>query len=163
MNEIRQEIVVNKHKFILRSAKDSDFKFILSLLKENMLESFEKHWGEWNESSFEKTHRKENIRIVECEDSNSEQTTSVGYIDFKFKIDCGYINDIQLSTKVQSKGLGTYIINLVEQETLNKGLNRICLKVFKDNRAVQLYHRLGYKSIFEDDTSMIMEKNLTRT
>jgi ribosomal protein S18 acetylase RimI-like enzyme len=160
MNKEKQEIMVNGQKFILRPAEDYDFTFILNLLKENMLASFEKHWGEWNESSFEKTHRKKNIRIIDSEDSNKGHISSVGYIDFKFKIDCGYVNDIQLSEKIRGKGLGTYIMKLVEQETLDKGLNRICLKVFKDNRAVQLYQRLGYKPIFEDDTSLIMEKKL---
>ena len=55
-------------------------------------------------------------------------------------------------------GVGTYIMLLVEKETLARNLNRVCLKVFKDNRAVELYTRLGYRPIFEDDTSMIMEK-----
>jgi len=148
----KQEIIVNEHEFILRDAEDNDFSFILNLLKENMLESFQKHWGEWNEDSFKKTHRKENIRIIDYEG------LSVGYIDFKFKIDCGYVNDIQLSEKIRGNGLGTYIMKLVEQETSNHGLNRICLKVFKDNKAVELYERLGYKTISEDDTSLIMEK-----
>ncbi len=149
------KIIVNEKTFILRPAIDSDFTFILNLLKENMLASFEKHWGEWNESSFEKTHRKENIRIIEYENS------SIGYIDFKFKIDCGYVNDIQLQEKFRGKGLGTYIMKMLEQETLNKKVNRICLKVFKDNKVVKLYERLGYKSIFEDESSMIMEKKLS--
>ncbi len=152
-----QEIIINNQTFILRLAKDSDKEFIFNLLKENMLPSFEKHWGEWNEKSFEKTHRKENIRIIEYKDSNTEQIISIGYIDFKFKPDCGYVNDIQVSNQFKGKGIGTQIMKLVEQETLNKGLNKICLKVFKDNRAVQLYNRLGYKPIFEDDTSLIME------
>jgi len=156
----KQEIVINNQKFILRSAEDRDFTFIFNLLKENMLESFQKHWGEWNEKSFEKTHRKENIRIIEYKNSNTEQTTSTGYIDFKFKTDCGYINDIQLSEKIRNKGIGTYIIKLVEQETLAHGLKRICLKVFKDNKAVRLYERLGYNQISEDESSMIMEKVL---
>jgi GNAT superfamily N-acetyltransferase len=154
MNTRHQEIIIGGQKFILRNAEESDHEFILDLLKENMLESFNKHWGEWNESSFEKTHRKENIRIIEHNHS------SIGYIDFKFKKDCGYINDIQLIAKMTGKGLGTHIMKLLEKETLDQGLNRICLKVFKDNKAVKLYERLGYKPISEDISSLIMEKIL---
>jgi GNAT superfamily N-acetyltransferase len=150
----QQEIIINEHKFILRNAEESDYLFILNLLKENMLESFNKHWGIWNEDSFKKTHRKENIRIIEHNDA------SIGYIDFKFKKDCGYINDIQLTAKMTGFGLGTYIMKLLEQETLNHGLKRICLKVFKDNKAVKLYERLGYRPISEDASSLIMEKIL---
>ncbi|MFA6088845.1 MAG: GNAT family N-acetyltransferase [Candidatus Woesearchaeota archaeon] len=152
------EIIINEHKFILRLARNDDFEFIFNLLKENMLESFKRHWGTWNENSFKETHRKENIRIIECDDE--QKKLSVGYVDFKFKKDCGYINDIQISKEFQSKGIGTYIMKLVEQETLNHELNIIRLKVFKDNKVVKLYERLGYKPIFEDNTSMIMEKVL---
>ena len=151
---MEQEIVIGHNTFILRGAEDDDYEFIFNLLKENMLESFNRNWGYWNEQSFEKTHRKETIRIICYENSR------IGYIDFKFKQDCGYINDIQISEKFRGKGLGTYIMKLLEQETINHGLKRICLKVFKDNNAVQLYKRLGYKPIFEDDTSLIMEKIL---
>ena len=152
MDNITHEIIINDYCFLLRPALDSDTDFIFKLLKENMLESFNRHWGFWNDKSFEKTHRINNIRIIEYE------TVRVGYIDFKFKSDCGYVNDIQLSEKFKGKGLGTFIMKLVEEETLAHDLNRICLKVFKDNRAVELYKRLGYTSIFEDDTSLIMEK-----
>jgi ribosomal protein S18 acetylase RimI-like enzyme len=149
-----EQIVIGQYTFILRDANDDDKLFIFNLLKENMLESFNKNWGFWNEKSFEKTHRKETIRIIEYENF------SIGYIDFKFKIDCGYVNDIQISEKFRNKGLGTYLMKMLEQETLSRGLKRICLKVFKDNKAVKLYQRLGYKTILEDDTSLIMEKRI---
>ncbi len=152
--EMIKEIIINKNKFILRNAEDKDYAFILNLLKENMLDSFIKHWGEWHDSSFEENYHKENIRIIEYENSN------MGYIDFKFKKDCGYIHNIQILAKFRGKGLGTHIMKLLEQETLNRGLKNMRLKVFKDNRVVQLYLRLGYKSIFEDDTSLIMEKEI---
>ncbi|MGV8086434.1 MAG: GNAT family N-acetyltransferase [Candidatus Woesearchaeota archaeon] len=92
------------------------------------------------------------MRIIEY------QNVNIGYVDFKFKIDCGYLNSIQLSKKFQNRGIGTYIMKLLEEETLNKNLLRICLKVFKDNLAVKLYQKLGYKPISEDTSSFIMEK-----
>jgi ribosomal protein S18 acetylase RimI-like enzyme len=149
------EIIINNQIFILRLAEENDYEFILKLLIENMLESFIRNWGEWNNNSFKKTHRKEHIRIIEYNNQNA------GYIDFKFKTDCGYLNSIQLSKKFQGRGFGTYLMKLIEEETINHGLKRICLKVFKDNPAVKLYTKLGYKPIVEDDTSLIMEKKLT--
>jgi ribosomal protein S18 acetylase RimI-like enzyme len=154
MNNKRQEIIVNKHMFIIRAAENSDYDFIFALLKENMLAAFEKHWGSWNEKSFGENYHKEHMRVIE---HNNER---IGYIDFKFKNDCGYLNNIQLSTKIRDKGLGTYIMRMLEQETLNRGQKRICLKVFKDNRAIKLYERLGYIPISEEPTSLIMEKQL---
>jgi ribosomal protein S18 acetylase RimI-like enzyme len=154
METKRQKIIIGNHTFILRPARDEDYTFTFNLLKENMLDSFIKNWGSWNDKSFKENFHKENIRIIEHENS------SVGYIDFKFKPDCGYINNIQLSEKIRGKGLGTHIMKLLERETLNQELKRICLKVFKDNRAVQLYERLGYKPILEDESSLIMEKEI---
>jgi len=154
MDKKRQEIIINNYKFILRDSENDDYQFILDLLKENMLESFNRNWGFWNEESFRKTHHKETIRIIEYENVN------IGYVDFKFKKDCGYVNDIQLTAKMTGIGLGTYIMKMLEQETLDYNLKRICLKVFKDNKAVTLYQRLGYKAILEDTSSLIMEKDI---
>lgn len=147
-----QKIIIDKQEFILRNAIDEDFEFIFSLLKDNMLESFNRNWGSWNDKSFKENYHKEHIRIIEY------QNVNIGYVDFKFKIDCGYLNSIQLSKKFQNRGIGTYIMKLLEEETLNKNLLRICLKVFKDNLAVKLYQKLGYKPISEDTSSFIMEK-----
>jgi ribosomal protein S18 acetylase RimI-like enzyme len=148
------KIVINNQEFILRPAQENDYDFTFNLLKENMLESFNKNWGGWNDKSFKDNYHKENIRIIEFKNRNE------GYVDFKFKTDCGYINQIQLSEKIRGKGLGTNIMLLLEQETSNQGLSKIRLKVFNDNRAIKLYERLGYKTISQDDTSSIMEKDL---
>jgi len=154
MDPKSQEIIINNQKFILRPTVDNDYNFILNLLKENMLDSFKRHWREWNDKSFIENYHKENIRIIEYNNSQ------IGYIDFKFKSDCGYINNIQLLSKFTGKGLGTQIMKLLEQETLNNNLSKIRLKVFKDNLAVKLYEKLGYKPISEDVSSFIMEKYL---
>jgi ribosomal protein S18 acetylase RimI-like enzyme len=159
-SEINQQtIIINDQTFILRAAEDSDYEFVFNLLKENMLDSFQRNWGFWNDKSFEENYHKENIRIIENKNIEHENL-NVGYIDFKFKIDCGYINNIQLSENIRDKGLGTYIMKMLEKETLNHGLKKIRLKVFKDNIAVKLYQRLGYTPISEDTSSLIMEKIL---
>jgi len=156
MNKNYPQTIINKYDFILRKAEDNDYDFIFNLFKENMLESFQKHFGSWNEKSFGENYHQKNIRIIECENS------SVGYVEFKFKDDYGYLISVQLLEKIRGKGLGTQIMKILEQETLNHGLNKIHLKVFKDSRAVKLYERLEYKTIFEDDTSLIMEKILEK-
>jgi ribosomal protein S18 acetylase RimI-like enzyme len=150
----KQTILINNHTFTLRPAEDADYNFVYNLLIENMLESFIRNWGGWNDKSFEENYHKDHIRIIEYESSNA------GYIDFKFKPDCGYIDNIQLSEKIRGLGLGTYIMKQLEQETLNRGLKKIRLKVFKDNIAVRLYQRLGYTPISEDVSSFIMEKDI---
>jgi ribosomal protein S18 acetylase RimI-like enzyme len=61
---------------------------------------------------------------------------------------------------MQGKGLGTYLIDLVEKETKKHKLRKIRLKVFKDNPAKKLYLRLGYKLIKSEKSDIILEKKL---
>ena len=151
---ISREIIIKDKTFILRNARDEDYNFTFNLLMENMLDLFMQNWGFWNDKSFAENYKIEQIRIIE------ENNNRVGYIDFKFKKDCGYINDIQLSKNVRNIGLGNYLMKMLEKETISAKLDKIRLKTFKNNRAVNLYNRLGYEPISEDETSMIMEKNL---
>ena len=65
---------------------------------------------------------------------------------------------IQISDKTQNKGLGTFLFNLIERKTKNKNLDKIRLKVFKDNPAKNFYKKLGYKKLKEKDNSLILEK-----
>ena len=61
---------------------------------------------------------------------------------------------------MQRKGLGTFLMGLMEKETMNHGLRKIRLKVFKDNPAKKLYLDWGYKRIKDDGSAVILEKKL---
>lgn len=156
MNNNSQEIIVDNNRYILRNANKEDKEFIFKVLKENMLDSYQKHWGYWNEKSFDENYHEEHMRIIEHKD------VKIGFLEFKFKIHCGYVNNIQIIEQFRNKGLGTAIIQLVKQKTITQGLNKIRLKTFKDSRAINLYKRLGYIQILEDDTSIIMEKEVIK-
>jgi len=154
MNNNSKEITVDNNKYILRDANKEDKEFIFKVLKDNMLHLYQKHWGYWNEKSFDENYHEEHMRIIE------HKGVKIGYLDFKFKVDCGYVNNIQVVENFRNKGLGTAIMRLVEQETITRELNKIRLKTFKDSGAINLYKRIGYKQISEDDTSIIMEKEI---
>ena len=61
---------------------------------------------------------------------------------------------------MQGKGLGTFLMDLMEKETKKHKLRKIQLKVFKDNHARKLYLKLGYKQIKDEGSSVILEKNV---
>ena len=138
----------------IRNCHDKDYTFVLNLLKKNMYPSFIKHWGEWNSKSFKDHFKKDIIKIVEY------KKRRIAFYELKFKKDCGYINSIQITPFMQGKGIGTYLINLMEKETKKQGLKKINLKVFNDNPARRLYRRLGYRVIKKEGTSVILEKRI---
>jgi ribosomal protein S18 acetylase RimI-like enzyme len=145
---------IDNLEFNMRDCQDEDYSFVLNLLKENMLSSFIKHWGEWNPESFKKGFKKENIKIIE------HKSAPVACYDIKFQESRSYINNIQVSKSLQGKGLGSFLMNLMEKETKEHNLDKIRLKVFKDTLALNLYIKLGYKQITDEGSSVILEKSL---
>ncbi|MGE0793405.1 MAG: GNAT family N-acetyltransferase [Candidatus Woesearchaeota archaeon] len=148
------KITINNIDFEIRSCQDEDYQFVYDLLKENMLDSFIKHWGSWNENSFKSDFNKDYIKII------TKDGKRIAYYDLVFRKDFAYLHNIQIISSMQGKGIGTYLMNLIEEETKKHNLNKIRLKVFKDNLAMKLYLKTGYKTTKEDESSAIMEKNI---
>ncbi len=119
-----------------------------------MASAFVKHWGTWNEKTMMENLKKENIKIVEYERKR------IAFYDLKCEKYYAYIHSIQISRAFQRKGLGSFLIGLIENETRENKLDKIRLKVFKDNFAMKLYLKLGYKPIKEDESSVILQKEL---
>ena len=88
------------------------------------------------------------------------KTKRVAYYDLACKDGSAHINNVQVSRLMRNKGLGTFLMDLMEKETKKRGIRRINLKVFKDNPAKRLYLRLGYKKIQDDGPAAILEKRL---
>jgi ribosomal protein S18 acetylase RimI-like enzyme len=141
-------------RFKINSCKDEDYWFVYNLLKRNMYPFFKKYWGGWNPKSFREGFNKKNIKIIRYKNKR------IAYYDFKLEQNYSYINNIQVSGLMRGKGLGTFLLNLMEKESKKYNLNRIRLKVFKDNPAKNLYLRLGYKKIKNENFSLILEKKI---
>jgi len=125
----------------------------ISLLKKNMSGFYKKYWGGWKPKVFRKNFNKNNIKIVEYKNRR------IAYYTLKFRDNHTYIDDIQISRFMRGKGLGTHIVGLMERETRKK-FRKIRLKVFKDNKARNLYLKLGYKQIKDEGSTVILEKEV---
>lgn len=66
-----------------------------------------------------------------------------------------FINEINLLKDYQGKGIGTKILSDILYNNLDRS---IILQVFKDNPAINLYKRLGFKIYNETETHYQMEK-----
>ena len=119
-----------------------------------MCSQFVKHWGKWDPKIFRNNFNKKNIKII------TYKTKRVAFYDVEFKEGFSYINNLQLSTQVQKKGLGSVLIDLIERETKKHKLKTIRLKVFKDNLARKFYIKKGFKQIKEEKSALILEKKV---
>ena len=78
----------------------------------------------------------------------------------------GHIDDEtpELATSVLPEyrgcGVGTLLMNRLFDLLRERGFSRTSLSVQKKNAAVRFYHRLGYKTIRENDEEFIMVKEL---
>lgn len=82
---------------------------------------FERHWGGWDPKAFREGFHEDNIKIIE------RHGRRVGFYDLELQEDHSDINNIQLTARLQGQGIGTRIMELMEEETLEHKLHRIRL------------------------------------
>lgn len=141
--------------YSLRKCTLEDFDFLYELKKQNFKKYVENIWG-WNDSDQIKRMR------IDLDEHLSHKRiiildgNQIGVLATHIT-DNGdlFINEINLLKEYQGKGIGTKILS----DILNNNLDRrIILQVFKDNPAINLYKRLGFKIYNETETHYQMEK-----
>ena len=79
----------------------------------------------------------------------------------------GYIDDetpeigLAVKKEYRNRGIGTGLLNRIENEYLRIGIDQISLSVDKLNPARSLYQRSGYEVYVEKETSIIMIKKIS--
>ncbi|WP_422084033.1 GNAT family N-acetyltransferase [Ulvibacterium sp.] len=64
--------------------------------------------------------------------------------------------------KYRNSGIGTTLINQIENEFLRRGVNKLSLSVDKLNPAKKLYERCGFEFYEEEETAITMIKVLKK-
>ena len=90
------------------------------------------------DEEFQKGYIVENIRIILVNGKRA------GYFSRKIQSDAVYIDNIQITENLHSKGIGTSILRSFLLEHQDKIIR---LATFEDNPAKNLYGRLGFKVI----------------
>lgn len=76
------------------------------------------------------------------------QIAGYGGIDYEKEQEAGYMWMLTVNPKYRSQGLGTKLIDALEKQVRQRGLNSVKLSVEVINpKAKALYERLGYKTI----------------
>lgn len=77
----------------------------------------------------------------------------------------GYVHSFRVKTPYRGFGLGSRLMNVVEQDLVKRGYGEVTLNVAQENQgALRLYQRLGYKIIKQDPGrwNYYDEKNILR-
>lgn len=153
----------------LRRKEENDFTFIKRLYAE--VKSLELNAGQWPvelrtqiiDMQFAAHELHYTNNLLNCEDSIILfENNPVGRLILGRSEKFINIADIILLPEFQRKGIGNFIIQIVIDDA-NKSGKTVTLNVSKNNRAINLYSRLGFKISHqtEADYKMIYTKNIS--
>ncbi|PIN86825.1 hypothetical protein COV19_03040 [Candidatus Woesearchaeota archaeon CG10_big_fil_rev_8_21_14_0_10_44_13] len=77
-----------------------------------MLHYFKKYWGGWKPKVFRRDFNSKNTKII------LKNNKRVGYYVLKQEKKFTYVGNVQISTLFRGKGIGTYIMKLIERQTM---------------------------------------------
>jgi len=139
----------------IKAAKITDLKTIAEIfLIESAKEPYLQVWNE--ESSLEKInffYESNDLYVVFVDEE------IVGFIACELTLDkkLVYVSECWLKEQHQHKGLGTKLMQFIEEEYKNQGMKSISLVTDKRSNAFKFYKKLGYKN---HKTLMFLEKEL---
>lgn len=131
----------------LREATVSDFGFIFRVYKITMKSYIEQIW-KWDDSAqrqhYENSFKVDDYQVIQIEDKD------IGVLSMTKMEEYDFLARIEILPDYQNRGIGTAIMNVLIRNAKDS-TTPIMLRVFKINRAHQLYKRLGFQIIRKDD------------
>lgn len=136
-------------KYTIRTASRDDYWYCYRLTKKNMHELFTRHWDGWFPSKFREGFDVNAISIIIIAGRRA------GYLDVKRRPNELYIDNIQLSSSLHGRGIGTSILSrlIADNPSLDIGLT-----TFSDNPALRLYKRLGFIITHREGATLMMAR-----
>jgi ribosomal protein S18 acetylase RimI-like enzyme len=141
----------------LRKATADDREFAYRTKKAAFGQYVEQVWG-WDEEEQRRLHAKR----YELQEYNVIQLSGVdvGIVAIVREPDCLKLKQIFVLPEYQGKGIGTACTKRVIEEAAASEIP-VRLQVLKVNsRAIAFFQRLGFQSVREDDTHLMMERPL---
>lgn len=133
---------------------DVDFEFCRNVYHSAYHDVVIRQFGSWDESMQDGFIREGLNRaphkIVEIDG------LPIGVVSSEIKPDCLYLSELQLLPEYQGRGIGSLIVK--EQMEIAKSLNLpLRLVVLRENRAQDLYRRLGFMTTGTTEIHVKME------
>jgi ribosomal protein S18 acetylase RimI-like enzyme len=133
----------------LRQATNDDYNFLYQLHAAAMREYIEATWGwqeTWQQEYFENKFNPTNRQIIQI-DGQDAGVVIIEKHDQEF-----YLALIEILPAFQGRGVGTAIIRKIIAEAHSAGLP-VTLHVLKTNTpAKELYNRLGFSTVQEEES-----------
>lgn len=137
-----------------RLATLEDTEFALRVHHESLHDVIVKQFGVWNEKAQEKyfydSWLPKPIEIILCDNK------LCGYCFIEHMTNHIYIHELMISPEYQGRGIGTKIITDTIEKARQKNIP-VRLQVLKENKAQDLYRKLGFKDIGSNETHFQME------
>ena len=128
----------------LEKATSKDADKMLSLSKEQMKCYFEENSLEWNEDERTSYLKESEIFRILSPDFS-------GYLQLCEKENELFIYDVQIIPERQGQGIGTKVVRRVFDIAKERGMEAVRLGSFNSNPVSELYKRLGFKIIKQND------------
>ena len=145
----------NKLELNRRPAQEEDAEFAKQAHHRAYHDVVVKQFGEWNEEAqdkfFESAWKGSKHEIL------SANGKSCGYFSMDESEDLITLHELVLLPEFQGQGIGSKILNEVIEKAKVKNIP-IRLQVLKENKAAELYRRLGFEQTGETETHFQMEK-----
>ncbi|XP_060536217.1 N-alpha-acetyltransferase 40 [Cylas formicarius] len=140
---------ISCHLFVKRSSKLSETEkgWIFNLTKKNMQLKYEQcSWG-WNDKK--KMEELYDERAWFLLAANCIDQSYLAFSHFRFDIDMGievlYCYELQLETHVQRKGLGKFMMQVLELMAFKNNMKKVVLTVLKNNPNSKFFKAIGYE------------------
>ncbi|DAZ99870.1 TPA: hypothetical protein N0F65_008613 [Lagenidium giganteum] len=155
--------VVNHHAVHLNAATKST---VFALFEANMKELYiQSSWG-YDPAAKETELFEDDARYLIVRDTTREDDAMVAFVHFRFVDDDGvqvlYIYDIQVADCMQRKGLGKFLVQVLQLVARKHGMKLVVLTVFKHNTSAMQFYRekLGFQI---DETSPSASGDMTQS
>ena len=155
MKKDKNDCYEDMNNLRLRKATADDSEFAYQTKKVAFRKYVEKVWS-WDEDEQRQLHERrfasQDFQVIQVSDIN------VGILAVVRQPDCVKVNQIFIVPEYQSRGIGAAcIMRIIEDAAVSK--LPVQLQVLKvNNRAVTFFQRLGFRSIGESDTHVLMER-----
>jgi ribosomal protein S18 acetylase RimI-like enzyme len=134
-------------------AGDDAMRFAHDLARDNMAQFYAIHGRAWDTSIFVASWpRTENFLLLEGD-------VRVGTLRLSREADALCVRDVQVLSAHQGRGAGTYALAFADNLATERGITKVRLSVFSDNRAQSLYRRLGFGKVACQGGLLVFEKS----
>ena len=146
------------------TSADRRLEYCLALARDNMRPYLARRGQDFDETRWRNLAPHSSFFLLD--DMKLAALPTVGFLSVRDEPDslnALHIGDVQVEHQYRNRGAGWATLALVESIARSRGLNELTLNVFRDNPALRLYERFGFRCIDTQFDKHKMRKTLTRS